>query len=82
MNMGYRLPTKEELDLIIQYKDLIDSVDPSTTGKFSDIGGEWIWSSSECPSTTAWIQIPSDGAQDYDDKTGDYWVVPFRRVLA
>ena len=70
---------KEELDLIIKHKDLIDSVDPSTTGKFSDID-DYIWSSSESDSYYAWIQSPSDGNQNNSNKNHDYWVVPFMRI--
>ena len=76
----FSLPTKEELDLIIKHKDLIDSVDPSEEGKFSDIGDDYIWSSSEYNSYIAWVQRPSDGNQDDDGKFCDYWVVPFMRV--
>ena len=79
MNIGFRLPTKEELDLIIKHKDLIDSVDESASGKFSDIDDDYIWYSSEYYSNTAWIQRPSDGYRPYT-KTGDYWVVPFMRI--
>lgn len=76
------LPTKDELNLIIQYKDLIDSVDPSTIGKFSDIGDGWIWSSSEYNPGIAWVQRPSGGYHVGGNKFDDYWVVPFRRVLS
>ena len=80
MNIGFRLPTKEELDLIIKHKDLIDSVDLSSKGKFSDIGNDWIWSSSEYNSDRAWIQRPSGGYQDGGNKSADFWVIPFMRV--
>ena len=76
----FRLPTKEELDLIIKHKDLIDSVDPSEKGTFSYIDKDWIWSSSEYSSNLAWVQRPSDGVQDGGNKGTDYWVVPFMRV--
>ena len=81
MNMGFSLPTKEELDLIIKHKDLIDSVDPSSKGKFSDIGNDWIWSSSEYNSGCAWIQKPSDGSQCNYNKGYTCWLVPFMRVI-
>ena len=78
---GFSVPNKDELDLIIKHKDLIDSVDPSTRGKFSDIGNDWIWSSSECTSNAAWVQRPSDGHQGGNGKNLDGWVVPFMRVI-
>ena len=77
---GFSLPTKEELDLMIKYKDLIDISDQSLGGKFSDINTDWIWSSSEYNSDAAWAQSPSDGNQIYRNKSGGYWVVPFKRV--
>ena len=74
------LPTEEELRLIIKYKDLIDLVDPSEKGKFSDIDKDWIWSSSEYGYNTAWIQSPSGGYQHSGNKTNCYWVIPVMRV--
>ena len=77
---GFSVPNKDELDLIIKHKDLIDSVDESASGKFSDIGDDYIWSSSECGSDGAWVQRPSDGVQGTSVKYGDWWVVPFMRI--
>ena len=78
-NKGCFLPTKDELDLIIKHKDYIDKVDTSTHSKLYAIGDSYIWSSSEYVSNYAWIQRPSDGNQDDDVKSNDYWVVPFKR---
>ena len=78
MNAGFRLPTKEELDLIIQHRHLIDSVDESASGKFSDISDDWIWSSTEYLSKYAWVR--SHCYQGTNDKTNDCWVVPFKRI--
>ena len=78
---GFSVPNKDELDLIIRYKDLIDSIDTSEKGKFSDIGSGWIWSSSEYNSGYAWIQKPSDGSQCNYNKGYACWLVPFMRVI-
>ena len=78
---GFSVPTKEELAFLFKYKDLIDSVDLSPRGKFSDIGNDWIWTSTECGPNTAWLQRPSDGNTGTSVKTRNYWLIPFMRVI-
>ena len=79
-SIDFLLPNIKELDIIIKYKDMIDSIDPSINGKFSDIGQDWCWSSSESRSYGVWIQSPFDSKQIEDGKLYDYWAIPFKKV--
>jgi len=76
----YFLPNKEELAAIIAEKNAIDAADDTSGSKFSNIGGSYIWSSSESSSNGhAWRQRPSDGYQHSNDRHNEYWVCPCRR---
>ena len=77
---GFCFPNKEELNLIIKYKDIIDASDQSSQGKFSDIGNDWIWSSTKCGSDSAWSQRASDGTQYPSPESAKCWIVPFIRT--
>jgi hypothetical protein len=74
------LPNKEELAKIISQKAIIDAADETSGNKFSSIGSNYIWSSSEDTSNYAWVQRPSDGQGSYG-KGSDYFVVPCRRFI-
>jgi TolB-like protein len=56
----WRLPTKEELNLI--YQNL-------RAKNIGNLGDSWHWSSSENDSSNAWSQRFSDGSQGYSYKT-------------
>lgn len=58
---GWRVPTKDELNLLYNNRDGIGGFD--TSG--SDHGG-WYWSSSEVDPDFAWAQRFSDGEQYYN----------------
>jgi TolB-like protein len=61
----WRLPTKDELNLIYQ------NLRAKNRGS---LGDNWHWSSSEYGNSTAWIQRFSDGYQDYFTKTSAHSV--------
>ena len=80
-SIGFFLPTKEELDLLIKYKHLIDFTDISTIERaFKDIENEWCWSSSEFDSNYIYIQRPLDGYTNHSIKSSKYWAIPFRKI--
>jgi hypothetical protein len=56
----WRLPTKDELNLI--YQNL-------RARNIGNLGDNWHWSSSEATSSYAWVQNFSDGRQDYSTKS-------------
>ena len=66
---GWRLPTKEELNLIYQNKDEI--------GGFAN---DYYWSSTEYTSDSAWGQYFGNGRQIYGDKYGKCNVRAVRAV--
>ncbi len=57
---GWRLPTKDELNQMYQLKDEIDG-----------FGEGWLWSSSQSSSSSAWVQLFSDGNQGISTKYND-----------
>lgn len=65
----WRLPTKEELDLM--YKNLKQK----GLGGFSN---DWYWSSSQNDNGDAWAQYFSVGGQDYDHKNNTFRVRAIR----
>ena len=67
---GWRLPTKEELDLLYQHKDVV--------GGFANYG---YWSSTEYSSTDAWYQFFTNGNQYYYFNN-KYYTLPVRAVRA
>lgn len=62
-NMSWRLPTKEELNLMFK------NLHKKGLGGFADNG--YYWSSSEYSAKFAWSQDFGDGSQDYNNK--DYY---------
>jgi len=55
---GWRLPTKDELNLLYINKD-----------KIGGFASDYCWSSTEFNSSTAWKQYFDNGRQDYNDET-------------
>jgi len=66
---GWRLPTKEELNLIWLNRESI--------GGFA---AAFYWSSGECNSNYAWGQYFGNGAQDYGSKLITYYVRAVRDI--
>jgi len=63
LGTGWRLPTKDELDMIYKNREEI--------GGFAS---NYYWSSSEYGNTNAWIQLFSSGYQNYSNKDTNYFV--------
>jgi hypothetical protein len=62
---GWRLPTKDELNL------MYTNLHKQSRGGFASA---WYWSSSEGSSSIAWVQDFSDGSQGGGSKVGNYHV--------
>ena len=60
---GWRLPTKDELNILYNNKDKI--------GGFASVA---YWSSSEREDTSAWLQYFGNGVQNYTNKTVTFYV--------
>lgn len=75
------LPSKDELKLICQNKAAIDTSDESVSGKLSQLGDNYMWSSSEDLSGSAWERRASTGECSHTYKYSLRWVVPCRRVI-
>ena len=60
---GWRLPTKDELNVLYQNKDKI--------GGFAIV---YYWSSTEDGGSSAWGQLFDDGTQGYGNKNGNTYV--------
>ena len=79
-SMGFFLPNKEQLELLIKYKDLIDDCDNAKVNrKFKDLENDWFWSSDESNAEEAWIQNPS-GTTSHSFKYINRWAIAFKRV--
>ena len=57
LGKGWRLPTKDELNLLYINKD-----------KIGGFANDYYWSSAEYSSYNAWYQYFNNGEQDYHDK--------------
>jgi hypothetical protein len=66
---GWRLPTKDEINLIYENKDML--------GGF--VGGNY-WSSTECLYNYAWGQYFNNGLQNYYYKGSEYNVRAVRAI--
>lgn len=69
---NWRLPTKDELNIIYLNKDIIDG--------FAAGGGYYYWSSSEHSAYYAWFQYFSNGYQYYTSKANVNYVRAVRNL--